>query len=184
MYLRLVTLHVPQTFPRPTRRFHCTHTAHHLMSHNWFWRGRRQNTECLHNCFPSSTGVMQTCRRLLSNRRNRGGGENLVENGEVATLKRALRTTESERPAEMFSTLAPSFWACLMREFMKTVQRVPRSSGASPTRRIAGEQRPTPGGKHRPARPASANWVSVRPREWLSVWMKVPQPDEQACRAG
>ena len=30
--------------------------------------------------------------------------------------------------------LAPSFWACLTLEFMKTVQRLPRSTGRSAKR--------------------------------------------------
>ena len=36
---------------------------------------------------------------------------------------------EMDRPAEMSSTLAPSFWACLTLEFIKTVQREPRFTG-------------------------------------------------------
>ena len=36
-----------------------------------------------------------------------------------------------DRPAEMSSTPAPSFWACLTEEFMNTVQREPRSTGFS-----------------------------------------------------
>ena len=39
-----------------------------------------------------------------------------------------------ERPAEMFSMVAPSFWACLTLEFIKTVQRLPRSTGRSAKR--------------------------------------------------
>ena len=46
----------------------------------------------------------------------------------------AFFTTEMESPAEMFSTLAPSFWACFTLEFMKTVQRLPRSTGRSAKR--------------------------------------------------
>ena len=46
----------------------------------------------------------------------------------------AFFTTLMERPAEMFSMLAPSFWACLTLEFMKTVHRLPRSTGRSANR--------------------------------------------------
>ena len=47
------------------------------------------------------------------------------------TLYRAFLTTEMERPALMFWMEAPSFWACFTEEFMKTVQRLPRSTGRS-----------------------------------------------------
>ena len=39
--------------------------------------------------------------------------------------------TEYDRPAEMSAGVAPSFCACFTREFMNTVQRLPRSTGAS-----------------------------------------------------
>ena len=50
------------------------------------------------------------------------------------TLYSAFLTTLIERPAEMFSTVAPSFCACLTEEFMNTVQREPRSTGRSAKR--------------------------------------------------
>ena len=45
------------------------------------------------------------------------------------TLYTAFFTMEMDRPAEMSSTLAPSFWACLTLEFMNTVHREPRFTG-------------------------------------------------------
>ena len=74
----------------------------------------------------------------------------------------AFFTTEMERPAEMFSTLAPSFWACFTLEFMKTVQRLPRSTGRSAKR------------------PSWAKSFTSWPRAWAKVWRKLPQPEEQA----
>ena len=50
------------------------------------------------------------------------------------TLYRAFFTTLMDRPAEMFSIDAPSFWACFTLEFMNTVQRLPRSTGRSANR--------------------------------------------------
>ena len=50
------------------------------------------------------------------------------------TLYSAFLTTLMERPAEMFSTVAPSFCACFTEEFMNTVQREPRSTGRSANR--------------------------------------------------
>ena len=41
----------------------------------------------------------------------------------------AFLTMEEESPAEMSSTLAPSFCACLTELFMNTVQRLPSSTG-------------------------------------------------------
>ena len=35
--------------------------------------------------------------------------------------------------------MAPSFWACLTEEFMNTVQRLPRSTGAVGKQAQAGE---------------------------------------------
>ena len=46
----------------------------------------------------------------------------------------AFFTTEMERPAEIFSMVAPSFWACFTEEFINTVQRLPRSTGRSAKR--------------------------------------------------
>ena len=43
-------------------------------------------------------------------------------------------TTLTERPAEMSSVVAPSFWACFTEEFMNTVQRLPRSTGCRANR--------------------------------------------------
>ena len=42
----------------------------------------------------------------------------------------AFLTTLTARPAEMSSTVAPSFCDCLTEEFMNTVQREPRFTGA------------------------------------------------------
>ena len=50
------------------------------------------------------------------------------------TLYRAFFTTLVERPAEIFSMEAPSFWACFTEEFINTVQREPRSTGLSAKR--------------------------------------------------
>ncbi len=50
------------------------------------------------------------------------------------TLYRAFFTTLVERPAEIFSMEAPSFWACFTEEFINTVQREPRSTGLSANR--------------------------------------------------
>ena len=41
----------------------------------------------------------------------------------------AFFTMEMDRPAEISSTLAPSFWACFTLEFINTVQREPRFTG-------------------------------------------------------
>ena len=50
------------------------------------------------------------------------------------TLYSAFLTTLMDRPAEMFWMDAPSFWACFTELFMKTVQRLPRSTGRSANR--------------------------------------------------
>ena len=50
------------------------------------------------------------------------------------TLYSAFLTTLMDRPALMFSMLAPSFWACLTELFINTVQRLPRSTGRSANR--------------------------------------------------
>ena len=42
----------------------------------------------------------------------------------------AFFTTEMESPAEMSATVAPSFWDCFTEEFINTVQRLPRFTGA------------------------------------------------------
>ena len=42
----------------------------------------------------------------------------------------AFFTTETDSPAEMSSTVAPSFWDCFTEEFMNTVHRLPRFTGA------------------------------------------------------
>ena len=62
----------------------------------------------------------------------------------------------------MSSTVAPSFWDCLTWEFMKTVHRLPRLTGAS-----ANSAR-------------SANSAAVRCMERAKVSMKEPHPEEQA----
>jgi hypothetical protein len=79
------------------------------------------------------------------------------------TLKRAFLMTENAMPAEMSPTSAPSFCACLTFEFIKTVQRVPRSTGARELRRRA-------------ARTPPASCAAPRAK----FWMKEPQPAEQA----
>ena len=53
------------------------------------------------------------------------------------TLYSAFLTTDIDSQAEMLSIVAPSFCACFTDEFMNTVQREPRSTGAlanSPSR--------------------------------------------------
>ena len=65
-------------------------------------------------------------------------------------------------PAEMSATSAPSFCACLTFEFMKTVQRVPRSTGAFESMALA------------------ANSAGVMCRPSAKFWMKEPQPAEHA----
>ena len=67
-----------------------------------------------------------------------------------------------ERPAEMLSSVAPSFCACLTELFMNTVQRLPRSTG-------------------RPAkRPSAAKSSTEYPSACAKVCKKLPQPLEQA----
>ena len=80
----------------------------------------------------------------------------------LMTLNRAFLMTEYERPAAMSPTVAPSFCACLTRLFMKTVQRLPRSTGALD------------------ATAALANSWTVRPIESAKLSMNEPQPDEHA----
>ena len=43
----------------------------------------------------------------------------------------AFFTTLTLSPAEMSSTVAPSFWDCFTEEFMNTVHRLPRFTGAA-----------------------------------------------------
>ena len=76
-------------------------------------------------------------------------------------MYRAFLTTLMDRPAEMFSTLAPSFWACLTLEFMKTVQRLPRSTDGRQT---------GPGGE----------LLYIIAQRLAKVCRKLPQPEEQA----
>ena len=47
-----------------------------------------------------------------------------------STLYRALRTIDRHRPAAISPIGTLSRWACLTLEFIKTVQRVPKSHGA------------------------------------------------------
>ena len=62
----------------------------------------------------------------------------------------------------MSPTVAPSFWACFTREFMKTVQRLPRSTGCSAVSA------------------AAAKSCTVMPMESAKALMNEPQPEEQA----
>ena len=62
----------------------------------------------------------------------------------------------------MSPTVAPSFWACLTREFMNTVQRLPRSTGLAAVSA------------------AAANSCTVMPMESAKALMNEPQPLEQA----
>ena len=65
-------------------------------------------------------------------------------------------------PAEMSATSAPSFCACLTFEFIKTVQRVPRSTGALDFTASA------------------ANSAGVMCSPSAKFWMNEPQPAEHA----
>ena len=78
------------------------------------------------------------------------------------TLYSAFLTMEMDRPAEMSSSDAPSFCACLTDEFMNTVQREPSSTGCPASR------------------PFWANSLTGRPQVLAKVWMNEPQPEEQA----
>lgn len=62
----------------------------------------------------------------------------------------------------MSASVAPSFWACLTLEFMKTVQREPRSMGLLASR-AAWEK----------------SWMDIF-KDLAKVSRKEPQPDEQA----
>ena len=70
--------------------------------------------------------------------------------------------TEKAMPADMSLTAAPSFCACLTLEFMKTVQRVPRSTGAFDSIAMA------------------ANSPAVMLSPCAKFSMKEPHPAEQA----
>ena len=62
----------------------------------------------------------------------------------------------------MSPTVAPSFWACFTREFMNTVQRLPRSTGF---------------------RAPMASWAKARTSmsmDTAKLSMKEPQPEEHA----
>ena len=58
----------------------------------------------------------------------------LLRAGGTDDLQMAFLTMLMDKPAEISSTEAPSFWACLTEEFMNTVQREPRSTGCSAIR--------------------------------------------------
>ncbi len=62
----------------------------------------------------------------------------------------------------MSPTVAPSFWACLTLEFIKTVHLEPRSTG------------------FRASKASFANSSTLMLSEPAKVSMKEPQPDEQA----
>ena len=80
----------------------------------------------------------------------------------LMTLYSAFLITEYASPAEISETDAPSFCACLTLEFIKTVQRVPRSTGAF-------------------ANKASlAKFSAVNPSEFAKFSMNEPHPEEQA----
>ena len=70
--------------------------------------------------------------------------------------------TERPMPAEISARGAPSFWACFTREFMNTVQRVPRSTGVLLSMAL------------------SANSAALMPRPWAKFSINEPQPAEQA----
>ena len=62
----------------------------------------------------------------------------------------------------MSSTVAPSFWDCLTEEFINTVHRLPRFTGASAWS------------------PFSAKAATSKPMDLAKVSIKDPQPEEQA----
>ena len=47
----------------------------------------------------------------------------------LITLYIAFLIIDWDKPAEISSTLAPSFWACLTEEFINTVHLEPKSTG-------------------------------------------------------
>ena len=61
--------------------------------------------------------------KKLTEKRREAIFRDILENG------KAWFGIGTASPAEMFSTDAPSFCACLTLEFMNTVQRLPRSTG-------------------------------------------------------
>ena len=80
----------------------------------------------------------------------------------LITLKSAFLITEYESPAAMSPTVAPSFCACFTREFMKTVQRLPRSTG------------------WRAPMASCANSSTPMSMDTAKLSMKEPQPEEHA----
>ena len=80
----------------------------------------------------------------------------------LITLNSAFLMTEMARPAAMSPTVAPSFCACFTREFMNTVQRLPKSTGFSAWIAVL------------------ANSETSRFRPVAKLSMKLPQPDEHA----
>ena len=74
----------------------------------------------------------------------------------------AFLTMDEESPAEMSSTDAPSFCACLTELFMNTVQRLPSSTGCFANS------------------PSLENSSISMPIALAKVWMKEPQPEEHA----
>ena len=71
-------------------------------------------------------------------------------------------TTLMESPAEMSARLAPSFCACLTLEFIKTVHRLPRSTGA------------------RANSPSLAKSATGSPIQQAKVSRKEPHPEQHA----
>ena len=78
------------------------------------------------------------------------------------TLYSAFFTTLMDSPAEMFSSEAPSFCACFTEEFIKTVQREPRSTGRSARM------------------PFTANSSTLISHAEAKACKNEPQPEEQA----
>ena len=74
----------------------------------------------------------------------------------------AFFTTLTDSPAEISSAVAPSFWDCFTDEFMNTVQRLPRFTGA------------------RAKSPFLENSSAVYPMDRAKVSMNEPHPEEQA----
>ena len=97
---------------------------------------------------PAMSGRMASCSLRFSNARKTASlrkvppwttacSPSSEASRSLMTLNSAFLMTEYDRPAEMSAGVAPSFCACLTREFMKTVQRLPRSTGASALRASA-----------------------------------------------
>ncbi len=80
----------------------------------------------------------------------------------LITLNSAFLMTEMAKPAAISPTVAPSFCACFTREFMNTVQRLPRSTGFAALMAVR------------------ANSATSRFRPDAKLSMKLPQPDEHA----